>query len=101
MINKISIRLRLSILSMLLLTICCIGLTLVLSISASKMVDVIESIPLQPAIDSNYHNNYNYFDNYFDSSKPMLIEPAATSQAARKEFKYKSLAYMWQSLKTS
>lgn len=49
MLKKISLRWRLTILSSLLIAICCIGLSIVLNISAFFMVDEIVAIPMMPA----------------------------------------------------
>lgn len=87
MIKKVPIRIRLTILSMILLTICCIGLTIILNLSANKMADVIEAVPIEPAIDINNNVHYNY-------NMPATTAPSMTSRAARKEFKSESILYM-------
>lgn len=85
MIKKVSIKIRLTILSMILLTICCIGLTIILNLSANKMADVIEATPVGPAIDINNNANYN---------TPAIAYPSMTAQTARKDFKSESILYM-------
>lgn len=50
MFKKISLQWRLTLLSSLLITICCIGLTVTLNISAFRMADTIDAFTLQPAI---------------------------------------------------
>ena len=87
MIKKVPIRIRLTILSMILLTICCFGLTIILNFSANKMADVIEAVPLEPTIDINNSVSYNY-------NMPALVTPSITARAARKEFKSESILYM-------
>ena len=49
MIKKISLRWRLTILTSLLIAVCCIGLSVVLNISAYRMADSIDAVPIQPA----------------------------------------------------
>ena len=85
MIKKVPIRIRLTILSMILLTICCIGLTIILNLSANKMADVIEAVPVEPALNINNNANYNI---------PAIIAPSITARAAREEFKAESILYM-------
>ncbi|WP_154698274.1 HAMP domain-containing protein, partial [Clostridium botulinum] len=87
MLEKIPIRIRLTVLSVLLLTICCIGLTIILNISAYHMADVIESTPTVPSTQ-------------FDPDKGFPIELkteelalSETSQVARSTFLYQSIFY--------
>ena len=50
MLKRISLRWRLTLLSSLLITVCCVGLTITLNISAFRMADTLEpAIPIQPA----------------------------------------------------
>lgn len=46
--NKLSIRWRMTLLSVLLLFACCVGLTIVLNYSAGRMADTLEAAPLLP-----------------------------------------------------
>ena len=57
MIKKISLRWRLTLLSSLLIAICCIGLSVVLNLSAYRMADSIDAIPMQPAQSLNKTND--------------------------------------------
>ena len=50
MFKKISLQWRLTLLSSILIAICCIGLTVTLNISAFRMADTIEAFTLQPAM---------------------------------------------------
>lgn len=50
MLGKISIRLRLTILNVFLLTVCCVILTIILNFSANRMANVIEATVVTPAI---------------------------------------------------
>lgn len=75
MFKKISLQWRLTLLSSLLITICCIGLTVTLNISAFKMVDMIDAIELQPAIST-------------DEYTPKIVEPSSnTASQSTKEAK--------------
>lgn len=49
MLKKISLRWRLTILTSLLIAICCIGLSIVLNVSAYRMADSIDATVIQPA----------------------------------------------------
>lgn len=91
MLKKISIRMRLTIMSVLLLTACCIGLTFILNLSANRMANVIEAIPIHPT------NNINEFGVplFLDSSSQFISAIAVTeSQTARNLFLYQSIAYV-------
>ncbi|MEG2860288.1 MAG: hypothetical protein RSA12_10370, partial [Clostridia bacterium] len=49
MLKKMPIKLRLTVLSMLLLTLCCVGLTTILNLSANRMANTIEATLMTPA----------------------------------------------------
>lgn len=90
MLKRMSIRLRLTVLSVLLLTVCCVGLTVILNISANNMADVIEATPLSPAATVGEENQNN-------AENSSLIKSTATSedsQVARKDFLHQSILYM-------
>lgn len=53
MFKKLSLQWRFTLLSSLLIAVCCIGLTLTLNVSAFKMVDTIDAYVTQPAIPIN------------------------------------------------
>lgn len=89
MFNKISIRLRLTILAGILLTVCCIGLTIVLNFYAFHVMDNIEAAMITiPAMkfpvsqDSNINEEFDFF------------APSAGLQNAKKTFGYHSFIYM-------
>lgn len=86
MLKKIPLRLRLTLISVLLLLICCLGLTMILNISANNMADVIEAAPLMPAtsIDSGS----------MDESTAVPLVPSIASQQARVVFLNQSYIYM-------
>lgn len=91
MLKKVPIKLRLTILSMLLLTICCVSLTLILNFSANQMANTIEATPVFPAAEKDGYDLPAKSD-----SAAMETTPAETadSQQARTLFLYQSIAYM-------
>lgn len=87
MLNKMPIRLRLTVLSVLLLTLCCVGLTVTLNVSAKRMADVIESTPVVPATEMGAVAAV--------PSVPMTtLAPTEHTQKARDQFQYQSILYM-------
>lgn len=84
--NKISLRLRLTLISVLLLTLCCLGLTLLLNLSAGNMANTIEATPLTPASTVG--------DWMGEAALPMTVTPSVTTQAARRTFVNESFLYM-------
>ena len=86
MFKKIPLRIRLSILSMILLTISCVGLTVILNFSATKMVDLIEVTPKFPTTTTEAYNIYNNYE--------VIPSVPLQTQAARKVFKNESIVYM-------
>ena len=91
MLKKLSIRLRLTVLSILLLTACCTGLTIILNISANRMADVIEAIPLTPA---NEATSDAIPLQQSPASDMSAIIPSGDSNTARTQFLYQSIFYM-------
>lgn len=87
MMKKMPIRMRLTALSVLLLTICCIGLTVILNFSANRMADIIEATPMTPAVEAT--------DGAAAPPAAMApLTPSEGSQAARDKFQYQSILYM-------
>lgn len=91
MIKKLPIRLRLTILNVLLLTVCCVGLTIILNFSANRMADVIEASPITPA---NPVGDYVPWPTTNSGTMMEPLTPSATSQTARKNFLNQSIFYM-------
>lgn len=88
MLNKIPLRLRLTLLCSLLLAICCIGLTIILNFSANRMANIIEATPLTPA---------KSVEDVIDMENAVQMVPtlpSETSYAARKSFLQDSILYM-------
>ena len=90
MLKKISIRVRLTVLSILTLIVCCVGLTIILNISANRMADVIEATPIIPALETNKESTAQ-------TPPPISmipLSPSKESQIARTNFLYQSILYM-------
>lgn len=61
MLKNVSLRWRMTILNASLITICCIGLSIILNVSAYRMVDIIDATIIQPAESINEEEtNSNY-----------------------------------------
>lgn len=89
MLKNLSIRLRLTLLSIFLLTICCFVLTFVLNFSANKMADIIEAMPLTPSYEGDE------FGVAIPLDQSIVAIPATpASQLARQSFFNKSIFYM-------
>ena len=73
----------------LLLTVCCVGLTFILNFYANNMADVIEATVVVPA---SRVDDQNLFSDLTDSSVEM--EPSIESQQARTDFRQISILYM-------
>lgn len=91
MLKKMPIRLRLTVLSILLLTTCCVGLTVILNLSANHMADVIESIPIMPA--TQVTPNAEPTEQTLALGVTELNPPDGT-QMARDNFLHQSILYM-------
>lgn len=91
MLKKVSIKLRLTMLSMLLLTSCCIILTLILNFSANQMANTIEATHIFPAGEVDEDGLPVEFGSAAIETAPA---EAANSQQARKLFLYQSISYM-------
>lgn len=88
MLNKIPLRLRLTLLCSLLIAVCCIGLTIILNFSANRMANVIEAAPLTPA------KSVGGVIDIENAVQMAPILPSETSSAARKSFLQESILYM-------
>lgn len=87
MLKRISLRWRLTILTTLLMALCCICLSLLLSASAYRMASTIEAIPVQPAQSTD--------DLPLEETMlPILPSTSsATAQQARGDYGYESLFF--------
>ncbi|MEG1190748.1 MAG: ATP-binding protein [Oscillospiraceae bacterium] len=101
MLKKVPIRLRLTILSVLLLSLCCLGLTMILNLSANKMADVIEAMPVTPAVEAGKDPKGAEAEKNPPTAEMMpeiglsaITSPSEGSAAARNRFFQSSLIYM-------
>lgn len=94
MFNKMSIRQRLTMMTVTLLTICSIGLTIILNFSADKMVTIIDATPAFPAqkVDENDRtdNDMEDFQNSITHSTSSVVV-----EKARNNFRMESITYMF------
>nr|WP_211750131.1 HAMP domain-containing sensor histidine kinase [Paenibacillus sp. Marseille-Q4541] len=93
MLKKMPIRLRLTVMTVALLTICCVGLTLILNISADRMATRISASLVLPAQEVGEDGSVD------ESFQPPAIgmaptTPSADSEQARVDFKMDSIMYM-------
>lgn len=89
-LENMPIRLRLTVMTVALLTVCCIGLTLILNFSASRMATRIDAMPLLPALQDSVNGG-------IAQSPSVTTLPIATSAATQKakiDFKIESIMYM-------
>lgn len=86
--SRISLRLRLTILSVLLLTVCCVGLTVVLNLNANNMADEIEMAALVTAAPSIGDGGSE------PEPDTLPLSPSVQSQQARTDFRKDSVIYM-------
>lgn len=89
MFNKLSLRMRITLTSTLLLLVCSLGLTTLLNYAANNMADVIEASPLMPAMPYSESNNSELNNPNFN---PLI--PVEASSSARFHFLYQSIGYM-------
>ncbi|MEG0473181.1 MAG: HAMP domain-containing sensor histidine kinase [Solibacillus sp.] len=93
MFKKMPIRLRLTAMMVILLSICCVGLTVILNFSAGIMATKIDAVALSPAL--NTDENYNMFDHVQTPPSPaMLTTPSVEAQQAKTEFRLESIIYL-------
>ena len=99
MLGKISIRLRLTILNVFLLTVCCVILTIILNFSANRMANVIEATVVTPAIQFDQNGELppsepQTPDTAADNTNSVPAAQTLNSQSARLNFLYQSILYM-------
>ncbi|KOP70251.1 histidine kinase [Lysinibacillus sp. FJAT-14745] len=92
MFKKMPIRLRLTAMMVILLTICCVGLTLVLNFSAGIMATKIDAVSVLPA--QEIGKDSNVIDNFQTPSTDMMLTPSEDAQNARTDFQFESIFYM-------
>ncbi|MGE7673158.1 sensor histidine kinase [Lysinibacillus sp. NPDC094403] len=87
-----SIRQRLTAMMIILLTICCIGLTLILNFSAGIMATKIDAATTSPA--QEIGQDSHVIDNFQTPSNVMMLTPSEDAQKARTDFRFESVIYM-------
>lgn len=92
MFKNIPIRLRLTAMMIILLMICCIGLTLILNFYAGIMATRIDAASLLPA--QEVGEDSNVIDNPQTPPDVMMPTPSEDTQKARKDFQFESVFYM-------
>ncbi|WP_054028836.1 sensor histidine kinase [Bacillus sp. FJAT-28004] len=93
MLKKMSIRLRLTVMTVALLAICCVGLTLILNYSADRMATRIDATLLLPAQEVGEDGRVDESSQLPSSS----LTPAVStddSQKARTDYRIESMIYM-------
>lgn len=93
MFKDISLRMKLTIMNITLLTVCCVGLTIILNISAYKMANVIDSSTVTPSseIQSDELIHPEYFLPSENFTNPI---PTQSTESAKIAFKFQSIIYM-------
>jgi len=92
MFKKMPIRLRLTVMMIILLMICCIGLTLILNFSAGIMATEIDAASVLPA--QEIGEDSNVIDNLQTPSNAMISTPSVDAQKAKTDFQIKSIFYL-------
>ncbi|MFJ7890482.1 sensor histidine kinase [Lysinibacillus xylanilyticus] len=92
MFKKMPIRLRLTAMMVILLTICCVGLTLILNFSAGIMATRIDAVSVLPA--QEVSEEINVIDNFQAPSNVMMPTPSEDVQKARTDFQFESVFFM-------
>ncbi|GGD99239.1 sensor histidine kinase [Paenibacillus nasutitermitis] len=93
MLKKMPIRLRLTVMTVALLTICCVGLTVILNFSADTMAERIDAAVLSPAKEIG-DDGWGDGNAQSPSSSIITPVPSVDSQQARMDFRMKSIIYM-------
>ena len=93
MFNKIPIRLRLTVMTVTLLTVCCLGLTVILNVSAEKMIEKVDVYPTTPAMNIKYGNT---IEEHFQLPSSSIVPTTVTesSQKAKSVFRMESIMYV-------
>lgn len=87
--KNLSLQMRLTVMSILLLTICCVGLTFILNFYANNMADVIEATVVSPATEIGTKKAFSALP-----TSGSEMSPSVESQQARTDFRQASILYM-------
>lgn len=90
--KKMPIRIRLTAMMVILLTICCIGLTIIINLSADRMVEMIDAAPVLPA--QAVGEDVSAAEIQSMPSIAMSPTPSAETKKAKMYFRYESIIYM-------
>ncbi|WP_313894642.1 HAMP domain-containing sensor histidine kinase [Psychrobacillus sp.] len=90
MFKKMPIRLRLTAMMVILLTICCVGLTVILNLSAGIMATKIDAVAVVPAQEP--WEDRGAVDNL---QAMMMSTPTIEAQQARTDFRFESVFYLF------
>ncbi|WP_332262373.1 sensor histidine kinase [Paenibacillus sp. GSMTC-2017] len=93
MLKKMPIRLRLTVMTVALLTVCCVGLTLILNLSANRMATRIDASLVVPAKKVAEDGSV---DESFQSPAGSMVAPVSSedSEQARMDYRIESIIYM-------
>ncbi|OMC81047.1 HAMP domain-containing sensor histidine kinase [Viridibacillus sp. FSL H8-0123] len=93
MLKKMPIRLRLTVMTVTLLTVCCVGLTLILNFSANRMATRIDAAVVLPAQEVG---GEGWIDESTPAASSSMASPVSSeaSQKAKMDYKSESISYM-------
>lgn len=92
MFKKMPIRMRLTAMMVILLTICCVGLTIILNLSAGIMATKIDTASLLPAQNVGEESDGNV--NFHKPTSSTMSIPSEYVQQAKTDFQLESVVYM-------
>ncbi|MGE7021610.1 sensor histidine kinase [Solibacillus cecembensis] len=93
MFKKMPIRLRLTAMMVLLLTICCVGLTVILNFSAGIMATRIDAVAVMPALEVGEKPRVNS-NIQSPPTHAMMTTPSEGAQQAKTAFRLESVIYL-------
>lgn len=92
--NKVSLRLRITLISVSLLLVCCLGLTAVLNHAADDMADTIEAVTVVPAMTTDNAKRSDLDVALSDLEEAVPLVASMASQEARALFSLQSWLWM-------
>ena len=93
MLKKMPIRLRLTVMTVALLTVCCVGLTLTINFSATRMATRIDAVALVPSLEVGDGS----WSEESIPAMPNSLAPSISTEASQKakiDFRIESILYM-------
>lgn len=94
MFKQMPIRLRLTAMMVILLTLCCVGLTVILNLSAVNMATKIDAVATFSTPAQQVDEESNEMGHFQTSSSEMSLTPSINAQEARTDFQFESIMYM-------